>query len=295
MKTNAIIRIIVWSIVIIVLVGLLCGFLFGFRVMHNIFLENGTPKLSEDSSGAYVLPSHTELRLTADEIRDLDIEWAAGTIVIQPGNVDEITITESDVSNEKYAMVWKQSGSKLTIQFCKDSTIDFNFGFTINNVLEKDLLITVPQDWECRSLEIDAASATLEVYDLTIREVEIDTASGTCSFENCAVDEIDLDTASGDITFTGTLNTLDCDAASASFTGILSNTPSRMTMDSMSGDLDITLPADAGFTADIDAMSSNFSSDFETSYKNGSHVCGDGRCRISVSAMSGDVIIRKAQ
>ena len=130
---------------------------------------------------------------------------------------------------------------------------------------------------------------------MTIREVDFDGASGTCEFENCTVDEMDIDTASGDIRFIGALDILDCDAASASVYAVLSNTPSRLDMDSMSGDLDITLPGDAGFTVTLDGMTSDFSSDFETTVKNGNQVCGDGRCRINIDAMSGDVTIRKGE
>ena len=136
-------------------------------------------------------------------------------------------------------------------------------------------------------------AALLEVRDLTIREVDLDTASGECLFENCALEKLDLDTASGDLRITGTLNQLDCDAASASVYAVLENVPTRIKMNSMSGDLDLTLPKDAGFTAEIDGMSSDFSSDFATSIQNGRHVCGNGSCQIQMDAMSGNAIIRK--
>ena len=61
----------------------------------------------------------------------------------------------------------------------------------------------------------------------------------------------------------------------------------------MSGDLDLTLPGDAGFALSMNAMSSDFTTDFDTVMKNGNYVCGNGHCRINVDAMSGDVIIRR--
>ena len=145
----------------------------------------------------------------------------------------------------------------------------------------------------CDSLELDTASTDLTVRDMIIREMEIDSASGTAKFENCTVSSLDVDTASGDVTFSGSLNELDFEAASASFTGVLENVPDKVKMDSMSGDLALTLPEDAGFTVSLDAMSSDFSSDFPTVKKNKSYVCGDGHCKIDVDAMSGDVSILK--
>lgn len=296
MKRNAIIRIILWSLVIIVLTSLLVSGL-SFRMLR--WNKQTVTHIPQRATVETVVPLETYYSISTEgkdtfsarDISALDIEWVAGEILIQPGNVDQISVKEDGLTDPKYAMVLKSSNGKLKIKFCDDSQ-SLSFGFGKEN-LTKDLTILVPQDWICQSLDIECASASVEVNDLTIREVDFDGASGICEFENCIVDEIDIDTASGDVRFVGELDMLDCDAASASVYAVLSNIPSRLDMDSMSGDLDITLPADAGFALTMDAMSSDFSSDFETTLKNGSFVCGDGGCRINIDALSGDVIIRK--
>ena len=224
-------------------------------------------------------------------IREIKIEWITGSVTIEPGDVQEITFLESGNGTDKYEMVWKQSGDELVIQYSKDSGIA-GFGLHFGDG-SKDLTVTVPRGWVCDSLELDTASTDLTVRDMIIREMEIDSASGTAKFENCTVSSLDVDTASGDVTFSGSLNELDFEAASASFTGVLENVPDQVKMDSMSGDLTLTLPEGAGFTVSLDAMSSDFSSDFPTVKKNKSYVCGDGHCKIDVDAMSGDVSILK--
>ena len=224
-------------------------------------------------------------------IREIKIEWISGSVTVEPGDVQEITFLESGNGTDKYEMVWKQSGDELVIQYSKDSSIA-GFGLHFGDG-SKDLTVTVPRGWVCDSLELDTASTDLTVRDMIIREMEIDSASGTAKFENCTVSSLDVDTASGDVTFSGSLNELDFEAASASFTGVLENVPDKVKMDSMSGGLALTLPEDAGFTVSLDAMSSDFSSDFPTVKKNKSYVCGDGHCKIEVSAMSGDVSILK--
>ena len=224
-------------------------------------------------------------------IREIKIEWISGSVTVEPGDVQEITFSESGAATDRYKMVWKQSGDKLVIQNCKDSNV-VGFGIHIGEG-SKDLTVIVPRGWVCNSLELDTASTDLTVRDMIIREMEIDSASGTAKFENCTVSSLDVDTASGDVTFTGSLSELDFEAASASFTGVLENVPNLIKMDSMSGDLTLTLPEDAGFTVSLDAMSSDFSSDFPTVKKNKSYVCGDGHCKIDVDAMSGDVSILK--
>ena len=300
MKTNAIIRIVLFSLVIVILLGILLGGLAaGYLVTNvekvsnsiisNLISDHDTDKDFWDnfSSGDIIDPTAS---VNAGDIRDISIDWVSGSITILPGKNNRITISESEVSNDKYKLIWKQSGDKLVIQYCE---ADWNFFGMKTTDLSKDLLITVPADWLCDSLEINTASARFEISDLNIREIEFNGASGNCYFKNCTVDEIDLDTASGDVNFTGTLNILDCDAASASINLVVTNTPKRIDIDTASGDLDLTLPENCGFSVSLDTMSGDFTSDFPTTMTAGNYLHGDGTCRINISAMSGDVIIRK--
>ena len=230
--------------------------------------------------------------LDAASIRELEIEWVAGSIRIQPKEITEIRITEEGKDQDKYPLVWKVRDSKLAIQYAeikKNSTL---IGISRSSI-SKDLIIEVPLDWTCDDLEIAAASATVEINDMNIREMEFDGASGKCSFNNCTVEKLDLDTASGDIQFSGSLQQLECDSASANILLELTNVPKSIGLDTASGDLEVTLPTDAGFTVTMDTLSSDFESDFATTKRNNSYVAGNGRCRIDVDAMSGDVIIRK--
>lgn len=309
MKSNAVTRIIIWSIVLVLLLGILCGGLFlrrsGIVDFHRSEtpLETIIPARIDDTgfdNQTYTATQpaiHTaepgeKYTVSPDKIREISIQWVAGDILIQPGNVEAITFSEDDVSDPKYTLVYQARGDELEISFCEE-TIGNYFGVSTRSDIVKDLTIIVPTDWVCDSLEIDAASATVEINDMTIREMDFDGASGTCELENCTVGEMDIDTASGDITIIGSLDSLDCDAASASVYAVLSNTPSRLDMDSMSGDLDITLPEDAGFSLSMDGISTDFTSDFDTTLKNGNHVCGNGSCRINVKSMSSNVTIRK--
>ena len=304
MKANAIIRIIVWSLTIIVLLSIILAVisfdLYRYNaesILQNVAIDRGELTLEEDSPAATIYIDQTsEFTFDSNQIHEIEINWAAGSILIMPHDVEKIEVSESGNNDPKYAMECYLKHDKLIINFSEKTKYNNRgFGITLSEDLSKDLRILVPRDWNLNTLEINAASAKLEVCDMTIYDVEIDTASGICEFENCNVDTIDLDTASGDIKFVGTLNILDCDAASANVVAILSNTPSQIDMDSMSGDLDITLPPDCGFTVSTEGLTSDFSSDFSTTMKNGNHIHGDGRCRIDVDAMSGDVTIRKAE
>lgn len=291
MKRNAIARIIIWSIVLILLVGTLFGIVARRSLYRHTFRESEAELHPAETEEISQYASGEKDTFSASEVQEIEIEWVAGDILIQPHDTDTIVVKEDGNFDAKYAMVYSCREGELKIKFCEEGVAKY-FGVNTRNDLSKDLTIYVPRDWVCESLELDVAAARVEINDMTIQEVDFDGASGTCEFEHCTVQELDIDTASGDIRFVGNLDMLDCDAASASVYAVLHNTPSRLDLDSMSGDLDLSLPADAGFSLSMDAMSSDFSSDFETSMKNGNYVCGDGRCRINVDCLSSDVAIR---
>lgn len=277
MKTNAIVRIVIYLLVILLLVGLLvAGLGFGQFAFHF-----GIP------SGSYITGSGSA---NASEIRNLKIEWAAGSIKILPSDTDQITFSEEGNAGEDGRMVYDIDGSTLTIRCTKPG---FRIGFFSNPV--KNLTVCVPSDWQCSRLEVNAASADLDVENLTTDEMKINTASGECDFQSCTVGDLNISTASGSIRYTGTLDTLDCDAASASVTAVFDNVPKSIDMDSASGALDITLPSDCSFRVTMDTMSGRFHSDFPTESTGKAYTCGTGGCRIDVDSMSGDVTIRKGE
>lgn len=371
MKTNAIIRIIIWSLVIVLLVGVLNSVLFGWRqnrryddspvetlvpvrdpevksdkddvltatVTREVEIsitggdtENTIGTLSPGDTVEYYrisslngedwvrisapeegwipasaldLPeirekaavsvaTGSEFTVNADQVHKISIEWVAGDITIVPvKGIDQIRFTEDADPDNRYQLSYKVSGEELKILFSKEM-VKFS-GISIGSGVKKDLLIEVPAEWVCRELELDVAAANLEVRDLIIHEVDFDGAAGICNFHDCVIGDLDMDSASGDITLTGQLENLDFDAASASFTGVFINTPRSVDVDGMSGSVDITLPADGGYTVSIDGLSCNFGTDsHNTEYHNGMHVYGDGSCRIQLDGMSCDLTVRLA-
>lgn len=290
MKTNAIVRIVLFAIAIIVLLGILVTCLaFGLYMFDGKTVVSTTSNSQELPIASDEFTAQTVV--SADAIRNLDIEWIAGSILIEPGdNTSTITVKESGSDNAKYQMVCRQSGDTLAVQYCEDSISFPSLGITAD--VSKDLIITVPADWTCDILEIDAASASVEICNLEIGEVDFDGASGACKFSNCTVGNLSMDTVSGDVEFLGTLNALECDAISANFHGIFDHTPSSVDFTGVSGDFDITLPTNCGFTVTLDSVSGDFSSDFPTTITNGNHVHGDGHCHINADGVSGNITIR---
>lgn len=279
MRRNAIVRIILFSILALVLIfALLGGIGFGMYGNHTVVVEKGSDA-----------PVVTENCFHAEYIEKLKISWVSGNVVIVPTDSHEIQLTEELLGGEE-PMVIKKDGSRLIVEHSQENSL-----IQVGNTFRKNLYILVPQDWVCRELEIDGASANVSAEHLTMEEVEVDTASGVCSFDQCNVESLNMDTASGDLDFNGSLNELDFNGASAQADIVLTNQPKSIKMDSMSGDLNLTLPTGCGFTVKKDTLSGSCIIQQDTVEQNGKLVHGSGACEIKVSGLSSSIHIREGE
>ncbi len=276
---SAVIRIVVFSLLLVVLIPCMLSLYYGFSSYSGYWSSPISGDLSY--SGGSVASS---------TITDVEIEWVNGSITLQTGNTDSIEFQETLYSESTKPMVWKQSGGKLIIQF---SEKDLHFGIFETNSVKKDLVITIPETWVGDSVTINSVSAEMNVTGLSCEELDLNNVSGTCSFKECRVKDLTMETVSGSIEYSGTLTSLDCDSVSADCTIYADNTPASIDMDGVSSDLILYLPEDCGFRVSMDSLGKKFTSDFSTTVQNGSYLYGDGSCRITADSVSGEIIIRK--
>lgn len=285
MRRNAIARIVIFSITVFVLsailvVGLSLHF-FSFRTSQStehVAVQN----ISEELSGTYQVIA----LINPEEIRNIEIDWAAGSLEIVPADVTEIQVAVSEPSDQ---IVVRHGGGTLEIRYNEKA---FSIGIH-KQAPENDLSILVPRAWECRILDIDAASAVITIDSLYIHQADIDTASGEVTFTDCYVDSLDMDSASGCLNFIGCLNELDFDSASGAAVLILANSPHSIEMDTASGKLELTLPADCGFTVDRSSLSGSFDCEFPLEKQGNLYFCGSGSCSISMDGLSAELVIHK--
>ena len=249
MKTNVITRIIVYSLLIVFLVGLLLTCLGVGAFMFN--LGFGTDEYNTGSG-----------TVSATDIRNLDIDWAAGSVTITTAETDHITFTESGNFSDDYAMIFNAKNGTLSVEYSKPS-VWIGFGSTPS----KDLTITVPEDWDCDSLEIDGAALNISITGLS-------------------VDTIELDGASMKLSFNGSFDKLDCDGASCKLNLVTSQKPHEIDIDGASCHVDVTLPYGCGFLAQMEGLGSDFDADVEYSRGNGSYSYGDRYCQINMDGLS---------
>lgn len=283
MKTNALLRIVIFSLILVILLGVLLA---GLGV--GAFVTNVDSWVSDVT---VIGGNHGNGSVEAGQIRNLDIDWVSGSISIQPGDTDQIIFSEDADLPKGEQLVWKQSGDTLTISFCATNAFSI-----LSSSRSKDLTVTVPQSWNCSDLDITSTSASVNVNGMTTWELELKNVSGSCFFSDCSVEELSINTVSGNVEYYGNLGkSAECSTVSANCTIAPVNTPRELSLDSVSGDLRLYLPLDCGFTASMDSVSGGIASDFFTNTQNGKHTHGDGYCRIAMDSVSGDLVIRKAQ
>lgn len=259
MKRNAIARIIIYSILALTLTAVLIAGMgidgFGFHI--NI---SGDGTTVED-----------ELTLDAAQIKNIDIDWAAGSVKILVADTDRITVTEVCSKDCKYKMTYKISGSSLELDYGETK---ISIGFGNGSIPSKDLIITVPRDWVCGYLDIDGAALEIDIQDLTLTKFE-------------------LDGASCDVNFVGTVDQVDVDGASTNISISSFHPVSSINIDGASCDLDLTLPKGCGFLVQMDGLSCSFHSELAYTKTNGAYSYGNGQCKVEVDGLSCDVTIKE--
>lgn len=275
MKGKAIARIVLFSMIALVL---LCVLLAGLGL--SSFAKPVSPQVvSVQSTGS-------EHEFAPGEVSSICISWASGDIDIQPADQDTVTVSEERSGGS--SMVVRHLGSTLEIEAGESK-----WGLVFGKSNQKNLTVRVPQDWLCQSLEVSAAAADIRVDGLPITNVVLKTASGNCVFTDCTVEKMQVNTASGDLDYFGVLKKLEWKGASADCNLWLSDAPTAIEMNTASGELNLFLPDNCGFTLDRSSLSGAFQSDFATTTENDKIVCGDGTCQITFSSFSGDINIRR--
>lgn len=273
MKRNAIARIVIYSLIVVILVGVLLhgmdwdGFHFGLDFSDDAQIVTGN---------ASVEPSY---------IKHIRIEWVDGLVDI--ATADQDTITFSETNGEKQCMVYQIKGNTLEIRYSQES-IDLGIHVATPN---KQLTVYVPQDWMADTIEISAVSAIVTVDLPEVGETEVETVSGDIRVHHIRSQEISLTTVSGDARFEGSCQELDCESVSGNCRIMLSDKAKKISMESVSGDLDLMLPLQCGFTAELESDSGDIGSTFPASISGHTYTYGSGKMRIAAQTVSGNICI----
>ena len=267
----------------------------------NVTLYEETPENDFSSSGRYSISSA--------DIQQLSVSWLDGSITIEPYDGNEILIEESsseEINQKNHLGFTTQDGVLRIFECAKTVTVHF---FWNQPTLRKDLHLYLPvdlaQSLDC--LDLDTADSSINIRGLHMKSLTLDTVDGDITVQDSVIDTLHAETAdaslllqgsqlqtlswdnlNGDITLAASsVDTLEISTMGGNLLGDLLSCPQSIQFDSLSGNLELQLPADSQFTATWNNFDGAYSSNFQGTYGNGTHTVGDGSAKISMDTMDG--------
>ena len=257
MKTSAIVRIILWTLTAFILTGILI----------TGTAARGRFRLFFGGSGDYTYGPAT---INASQIDEVKVEWVSGDITITESENDTISFDET---SNKALETNEQLGYRIDDRKLIIVQTDQNYWF--GSAPSKDLQLSLPPMLYALTLETVSADVTM-TGDFTIHEVDMESVSARLDINELSSSEISLETVSGRLDLT-----------------VGKTVPEKVDVSTVSANVTIYWPEDEGFTAEMEAVSGNTSSDFSTISQNGRIIYGNGACEINCESVSGDLDIRK--
>lgn len=328
MKTGAIFRIIIGSLVAVTLTVVLAMTLTGNHVVlqwltgrnhDNSFSAKSYASQSDGEKGGAIAGQNAPVGeivcIDPAQVRELSINWVAGEVTLRAGDVEQIEFYESagrPLTDAQTLRFWMREG-KLSITFCESTQNAWKWlDIDKLNMPAKALSITVPQSMvsSLKELEINSVSADVEVLGVGGDEVKLETVSGDADIQNAACTELKVSTVSGKATCSnvtasdfdgeavsgnfkasGAFSEIDVDTVSGSIEVRTSVSPREVEGGSVSGNISLYLPKDSGFTAKIDTVSGEIECSLPCTVGKNRVICGNGSAAFDFESVSGSVRI----
>lgn len=330
MKKIAIFKIVIFSILAVLLTGVLVfglingfnGFSFSFGGFHY-------------SNGSTYEIAKEELTLSSSDIERIEINWIGGKVNIEETDEENIrfkeTYSEKTGKDEDNLMRYRVRNNQLTIQFCKskwfinksvrdDKTL---IVYLPTKLYEKVKVATVSANIDYQGketdvfypLKIESVSGNIHIHQVNLshlnienvsgridvsqlnceNDIDIDTVSGSVSLKKIIANRLDLDFVSSRIDISGSILRMNIDGVSGNLYLAMYQAPQEIDCDTVSGDVELIIPDNDGFTAKLDSVSGEINSNFATSYKQKQLIYKDGGNIYRFDSVSGDVTITKQE
>lgn len=261
-----------------------------FSDLRNLHLDPATgqweqTKETRDQTGDYTgsdyyLPAGTS-------ITALDIDWISGEAEILVTNDADILVREQPERgiSASYAMVVTEQDGVLKVRYAADEFL------TLPDLPPKKLVVRLPRAVaeNLTEVQLNSVSADFDVAALTVKEALIfDSVSGDLETDFITADSAEVNTVSGKIDLDGSFRQVTGGSTSGEVDLALRKCPDKIELTTVSGDVDLELPRNAGFTLDYSTVFGDLESDFPLT---AGRTYGDGSGSITIDTTSGDLKI----
>ena len=206
-------------------------------------------------------------------VSDIDIDWLDGQVNIQYFDGENVEISETSAKslNEKTTMYhYLDNDGELHIAYCKSGK---HKAGTFKG-LKKTLLVKIPRNTKLQDISIESVGADITFDTILCDKIDCEVVSVNMLFNQVVCNKIDIESVSSD-----------------SITGYFSTLPKAIDIESVSGKVTLYVPTDAGITADVEGIGTNFNSYLPATTHEKKHIIGDGSCHIDMESVSGELNI----
>lgn len=286
MKTSAVIRIVIWSLVALILTGVL---------VSGVVLKGAWGSSDDFSIGFTGTVYSGEYNIgggsVTEPINAVEVHWVSGKIDIAVYDGEATVIGENAIDDEDYRLRYRVENGILTVHSEKSG-----FSFGVIKRPKKELTIKIPRAFaqDIRELKINSVSAEINISGLAVSQtVEVDTVSGKVTAEDLTAACLECDTVSGGIKASGAIESFDLDSTSGSAEIVTSVPLKKLETDTVSGNVTVIIPENSGFELEFDTVSGDIDCEFPLTKKNGKHIYADGSAKLEADSTSGDFTVKK--
>lgn len=280
-SASAVARIVIWSVVLCVLVGI-----FALGMMGEGVFPISFGGYTYDDTG-FTVGNGT----TRETITGISVEWLAGDVTVTAAEGDEIVISEEYGGNrEELRLRWKVEDGELVVKYAKP------YRFRMKGVEPKKLILAIPAAMleSMADVEIEALDGSI-TYNGNADELSLEAVDGKLEV-NGDIGELDIEGVNMQIIFRGAVRKADVECVDATVDMYL-DMATEVNFDLVNGDIAVYLSEEiTGFSVEMDALSKGVDAegfDGLQELSRGNTRWGDGRLRIFVDGVNADLKIRK--
>ena len=213
----------------------------------------------------------------ASEVRDLDVTWQGGSVRVERGATDGVSVYAS-----LPAGTYDMDPTGVSFDLLDDGTLVIDDGLPeSDNGLDYpdlQLVIQLPADegWSLDHVSLSGVVADVDVSGLSCAALSLDGVSGDARLDAAVEKDLTVDTVSGDVTLAPA--------------GAL---PAAMHIDTVSGGVTLDVLEGAGMKLSFDTVSGSFSDAVGADAVSGDvFTYGDGSTDVEVSTISGSLRVQ---
>ena len=241
---------------------------------------------------ASVSKENTAVRyVDAASVSGLRIVWHTGEVDVRVASDEKLDgkVSVSETAPKGWHdtphMTIENEGGELAIGYGEGESLR-----------EKSLVVTLPKSCagQLGTVTLVGMAGEFSLSDLVCRELHGSFEADSFSAKRVVSDTLELSASSGSLRLDGAVAlSLDASVSSGNVRVRTSVAPERAAVSASSGNAELLLPRDAGFTAQVQVGAGSFDCDFKTDERDGTLVAGDGAMTLDASVSSGSLHIGK--